>query len=209
MADNKSLEQLRTLIQAMEKAPQPIRSDVFESHDAKPSQTERVPIQQGEDAPPKALREEKKPTAFSKVVALINRRELSSLQLEKKLLEKGYAAQEVHDALQRAEQAGIVDDARFASALVRSRLLQGRGLDGISRELSQHGIDPDSVEGWPDGFTDGLGSEEQRAIEFLNAHPPRAKNLREGAYRKLVSRGFSTSAASSAARRFAEGKQLL
>ena len=40
----------------------------------------------------------------------------------------------------------------------------------------------------------------ERARSYLLAHPVRSKNQRDGAFRKLVARGYSVSVASAAAR---------
>ena len=43
---------------------------------------------------------------------------------------------------------------------------------------------------------------EERAYQFLLKHPPRGKSIRESAFRKLVSKGYSVSAASKSAARY-------
>ena len=75
---------------------------------------------------------------------------------------------------------------------------------GIQRELRSHGIEIDNVPGWPEEFDVDADSELDRALAFLDKRPARSKNLREGAYRKLIGKGFSSSVASSAARIWCE-----
>ena len=54
-------------------------------------------------------------------------------------------------------------------------------------------------------YLDAEGMEKaERAYRFIAAHPTRAKNKRDAAYRKLIQRGFGSDAAASAARRWAE-----
>ena len=96
---------------------------------------------------------------------------------------------------------------RFAEVLVRSRVSQSKGSDGITRELAENGIDATDVEGWPYEFGLSYDEELDRALAYLRRKPPRSKNLREGAYRKLAQRGFPSSIASSAARMYIEEVQ--
>ncbi len=138
-------------------------------------------------------------TAFNKIVALINASEKSSCELRKRLAQAGFDEEETQNALKRAVDCGLVDDMRYASILIRSRLNQGWGLDGIERELERNGINPFDIEGWPEGFPFGHDEQVSRALDMLEKKPPHARNLRDAAYRKLVKRGYSSSIASQAA----------
>lgn len=138
-------------------------------------------------------------SAFNKIVGLINASEKSSCELRKRLLQAGFEEEETNAALTRAINCGLVDDMRYASILIRSRINQGWGLDGIERELLKNGIDPYMVEGWPDDFPLEHDEQVSRALELLERRPPHARNLRDAAYRKLVKRGYSSSIASQAA----------
>lgn len=142
--------------------------------------------------------------AFGKIVALMNVSDRSEKTLRERLARAGYPECEVDEALERAKRCGIVDDLRYADVLIRSRISQGKGSVGIERELRDQGIDPDCVSGWPDDFTVDDESERQRALSFLEAHPSRSKNKREGAYRKLLQKGYSSSIAASVARAWAD-----
>lgn len=144
--------------------------------------------------------------AWRKIERLCAVREQSSVLLAKRLVREGYDEECTARAVQRALDCGLLDDARYAECLVRSRLAAGRGVPGIERELAQAGLSLADVEGWPDEFgveSEGEG-ELERALAFLRRHPPRSKNLREGAFRKLCSKGYSAGVASSAARAWSE-----
>ena len=142
--------------------------------------------------------------AFNKIARLIAISERSSAQLRQRLIRDGFDASDAEEALERAQACGLVDDMRYAEWLVRSRLRQGRGLSGIERELSEAGMALEDLNGWPDEFLYDPESETDRALAFLERHPPKAKDIRGSAYRKLVSKGFSASSASSASRIWCE-----
>ncbi len=83
----------------------------------------------------------------------------------------------------------------------------GRGRQGIEAELSRLGIEPSDVPGWPEEFVGDDDAEISRAIAVLDKKPPRAKSLRDAAYRRLVQKGFSSASSSSAARLWIEGRE--
>ena len=140
--------------------------------------------------------------AFAKIADMLSRSERSTKEVRERLKCKGFGETAIEEALSRACRCGLVDDSRYAEWLVRSRLRQGRGLSGIERELSEIGFTLADVRGWPEEFDYDEDQEVERALGFLAMHPPRSKNAWQGAYRKLMTKGFSSSAASAAARRW-------
>lgn len=142
--------------------------------------------------------------AFSKIVGLINASERSAHEIRKRLKQAGYPVAEIDEALERAIRCGLVDDARYARILIQSRINQGWGRSGIERDLSRNGIDPASIEGWPYEYPISDDEQFEKALELLRRKPPRSKNLRESAYRKLVQKGYPSSIASQVARQWAE-----
>lgn len=141
--------------------------------------------------------------AFRKIVRLCLVREQASEQLRRRLARDGFEPEAVEAALSRALACGLVDDARFADVLVRSRLAQGRGMRGIAAELEGLGIDADGVDALGERDGDDAG-EVERALALLDRKPPRAKNRRDAAYRRLAQKGFSASVSSTAARLWCE-----
>lgn len=146
--------------------------------------------------------------AFKKIVALVNVSDRSEKSVRERLAKAGFSQNDIDEAVERATRCSILDDARFASVLINSRISQGRGSIGIARELSDNGIDPDSVEGWPYDFPFEHDDELNRALDILERKPPRSKNVREGAYRRLVQKGYPSSIAASAARIWSESVNL-
>lgn len=133
--------------------------------------------------------------AFSRLVQLCATRDRSQAELRGRLLEDGYDVGQVEEAVQRAVDCNLVNDARFADAFVRARVSMGKGQLGIERDLAAHDIDPVILDGWPESYA--LGEEDQmlRAATMLNSHPPKAKDTWTAAYRKLISKGYAPSIA--------------
>lgn len=177
-----------------------------------------------------AERTEDETKAFEKVTRLTCARERGSRELVDRLVRDGFSREVAESAVQRALDCGLIDDVRYGSVLVRTRVAQGRGRKGIEDELDRAGIAATDIPGWPDEFfslsgfnpfrvavndEDGFvgcsfgceSSDEQeveRALALLRRKPPRSKNIQASAYRKLVTKGYSTSVASAATRRFME-----
>lgn len=148
---------------------------------------------------------ERREEAFKKVVKLVSARDRCSHELIDRLVRAGFDRCDAVAAVDRALSCGMVDDLRYADVLIRSRVSQGKGRAGIEEELARSGIDACDVPGWPEAYFPAEGpSEEERAFELLCRKPPRSKNVYAAACRKLASRGFSSDAVFSAARRYAE-----
>lgn len=142
--------------------------------------------------------------AFKKILAILNVSDKSEHALRERLSRDGYLPEDIDDAIAKAKEYSFVDDARYADLLIRSRIAQGKGSAGIERELKSHHIDPNAIPGWPYEYDVEHDAEVDRALAFLNRKPPRAKNARDAAYRKLAQRGFPSSVAATAARTWFE-----
>lgn len=142
--------------------------------------------------------------AKKKIERLCAVRERCTSEMAQRLQRDGFPESVSHEAIAWAVRCGFIDDARFAEVFVRSRLAAGKGTAGISRELTSLGIDPQTVELLADYEVLGHDNEVLRALDLLRRKPPRAKNARDAAYRRLIQKGFSSDVASSAAREWVE-----
>lgn len=214
-----SIEELKRRIRQIENSPsadaqQSKGKNGSRSHAKQPNQVSRKRMasmqsdeydslgQNSSKDAPKALTEEQ---AFRKIERLACMREHASKALQTRLEKDGFDSQIAQAAIERALRCGLISDERFADVLVRSRLSQGRGLQGIAAELVTLDIDPYSVTAYL-GATEGQTGPDElaRALAFLDAKPPRGKRLRDSAYRKLMQKGYGTSVSASAARIWSE-----
>lgn len=142
--------------------------------------------------------------AFRKILHWASVRERSSAYVRDRLIRDEYPPDAVEEALDRAMRVHAVDDRRYSDALIRMKLAAGRGLRDAEAEIESLGIEPSSLDAWREHAERGSNVEVDRALALLRRRPPRAKHLREAAFRKLVSQGYSTDVASSAARQWSE-----
>ncbi len=151
--------------------------------------------------------EEEAARAFKKILKLASIKEQATEKLRARLLRDGFPEAAVESALERAVACRIVDDERYAESFVRMRIAQGRGRRGVERELEELAILVPDEEVWNEAL-ERTGSEDEldRALALLERKPPRSKNLREGAYRKLVQKGYSADIAASASRKWVESR---
>ncbi|MGE0554907.1 MAG: regulatory protein RecX [Gemmatimonadales bacterium] len=82
--------------------------------------------------------------AYQTALRLLGRRGYARRDLGRRLLLKGHQPAAIEAALDRAEQAGLLDEERFARHFVQTRSARGRGPARIRRELLQQGV-PDRV----------------------------------------------------------------
>lgn len=145
--------------------------------------------------------------AYQKILRSASVREQSTARMRQKLVRAGFAEEVVEEALARAVHARIIDDARYADMLIRTTLAQGKGLRFALDEIEGLGIDPLTLDSYADYLAQADETEEARAQRVLELHPPRSKNKREGAYRKLMAKGFSSDISSRVARQWAKSAE--
>ena len=139
-------------------------------------------------------------------LAALARREHSRAELVKKLGKKEHGSSMVRPALDRLEEEGLLSDERFAEYHVRSRLRshpQGEAalrlslrMKGVSKDIAKKEIleeRPAILEGL-DGLARKLSSSEGEKIRKKGLSGKDAKfALKAALYRKLLSRGYSSS----------------
>lgn len=142
--------------------------------------------------------------AFSRIVRMVTKRDKCTEEVRRRLFAEGYDGSAIDCAVSRAIACGLLDDIRYADVLIRTRISQGKGRDGIIRELSSCGIDPCDIPDWPDGYFDSSDGDGEflRAVALLERKPSRSKNVQAGSYRKLLQHGYSSAVASRAVRAY-------
>jgi regulatory protein len=123
-------------------------------------------------------------TAWDRALRLLSVRDRSRREIERRLVMAGFPASDVEDTLRRLDSAGLVDDRRFARAVVehqtRNRLA---GRRAVMSALMAKGVDRETAEA-------AAGSDEdegQRALELAERRAARLSGLSpEVALRRLT-----------------------
>ena len=142
--------------------------------------------------------------AYQKILHFLSYRDRSTYELEQKLKEKDFSENAIHEAISKASRLGLVDDDRFARNFVEHAFRAGKGSRRAVNELSRKGFDDAFAQGVVESSTYAEVDEFDRALEELRRHPPRSKNVRDGAFRRLVGKGYPVSVAAQAARCFTD-----
>lgn len=73
------------------------------------------------------------------------KREYTVLDLQKKLLQKGFSSHCVQTTLSLLIQEGVLSDERFCEAYIASRIRKNYGPIRIAAELRQHGVSQEMI----------------------------------------------------------------
>ncbi len=150
-------------------------------------------------------REPKHPkSCHERALGLLAVRARSRRELERRLLQAGFAADEVEHVLERLERVGLVDDESFAKQVVQhgfGNKLAGRR--AVAGKLAAAGVPPEVA---ASAMQAHEGDEETRAQELADARAIRMGSLDPTkAYQRLTSllirRGYEPDLARRAARR--------
>ena len=139
---------------------------------------------------------------------LLGHRARSRHELRRRLLQKGHDDEAVAGALERLAGDGLLDDAEFARSYVADkRGLSGWGSRRIFRGLTELGVARDVIDAalGAAAATEGDDAELERALAVLRRRgAPQAPLVaaRRRAYQALVRRGFNTTVAYAAIRRW-------
>jgi regulatory protein len=83
-------------------------------------------------------------SAYEHALNLLTARQYTARNLRRKLVQKGFAPAEADSAIERLIANGILDDARYAAAFARGKLLgPGASKRRIKQQLYQRGIQGD------------------------------------------------------------------
>jgi len=136
------------------------------------------------DAPP--------PNPRTAALRLLGRRDYTTVELRRKLIERGCDAEAVDAALRGLAADGLLDDRRAAASHVRSGIaVKGRGRRRLKQELQQRGVAAATIS----ELTDSVPAEdEEAAIEriltrkHVPPNPSAADHRR--IFQQLMRRGF-------------------
>lgn len=143
-------------------------------------------------------------TVKERALRLLAVRSRSRHELRGRLLRAGYEADEVDEALNDLESAGLVDDERFARELAEHHRRRGLGRRAGLSALRVKGVDRDLAERTLEEVQPEDDAE--LAFELARARAERLRSLPpEVTYRRLVGflvrRGYEPLVASTSARR--------
>ncbi len=94
--------------------------------------------------------------AYRTLLRALERRAYARGDLSRRLVQKGHPRAAVVAALDRAEAAGLVNDAAYVAHYVETRAARGRGPDRLRRDLLRLGVERSLIdraitEHWPEG----------------------------------------------------------
>lgn len=97
-------------------------------------------------APARGRKPRKPKSAYDRALGLLARREHSKWELRNKLRAKGYARDEIDEAVEKLAEQGYQSDERFAGMLIRTRAAALYGPVRIRMELRQRFIANDLID---------------------------------------------------------------
>ncbi len=141
----------------------------------------------------------KNETPYAAAIRLLSMRAMAAWELREGLLRRGYAPEDAEDAVTRVTEAGFIDEAAYAEALVRRYTQRGYGPRALPARLRQHGLPADVIAAAlqpiePDG--DALDT---LARKFLRGE--NTEKSRQRAAAALARRGFPIHEINAALRR--------
>lgn len=117
-------------------------------------------------------------------VQLLSWREHSYYELQQKLIQRGYAPDEIVEALDALVAKDWLSDARFAESYLRMRAQKGYGPARITAELQQRGITQTLLQNVLHAFEwDWLASAEQALAKKAYMHTNRLQQKKYLSYR--------------------------
>ncbi len=130
--------------------------------------------------------------ALRRALALLGRREHSRAELLGKLVRSGHARAETERVVEDLAEQGLVNDARFAEAFVRSRVERGSGPLRIRRDLEARGVEASMVDRLVEPDDEAWEARARRVREKrFGAALPGERNEAARQARFLLGRGFT------------------
>ena len=131
-------------------------------------------------------------TAFRRALGLLARRDHSRAELLAKLVRAGHGRAEAERVVEDLAGQGLVSDARFAEAFIRSRIERGGGPLRIRRDLEARGVEGSTVERLLDPEDEAWEARARGVREKrFGAAPPGERSEAARQARFLLGRGFT------------------
>ena len=122
---------------------------------------------------------------------LLARREHSRLELERKLLDRGFEVALLAHTLDRLAAEGLLEESRFVASFIHARARKGHGPARIRGELAQRGIDDAQARaGLAAADCDWQALCAEARIKRFGAAPPEDFKARARQAKFLQYRGF-------------------
>jgi regulatory protein len=136
-----------------------------------------------------AIGEAEPELAKERALRMLGYRERSRHELLQGLLDDGFSQSAASAVIDRLAELYLVDDVRFSTMWVRSRVRAGFDRRRIRRELENKGVDPGVI---ADALDEAAPQEDelQRARAALRGKQASDRAGRDKLVRRLVSRGF-------------------
>ena len=128
--------------------------------------------------------------AMRRAIRLLEYRERSVAELQRRLVDDGYPRRVAAAVTGRMAESGLVDDARFTESYVRTKRSASWGRRRIERGLADSGVDPQIATEVLERELPHHG-EVTRALETIGESDTTDRRNRDKVLRKLISRGFS------------------
>ncbi|HXS30324.1 MAG TPA: regulatory protein RecX [Steroidobacteraceae bacterium] len=128
----------------------------------------------------------------SRAIALLGRREYSRGELATTLQRKGFESQAVAEALSELAGEGLLNDERYAEALIRQLASRGQGPARIRQALQAAGLPSEQVAGALESGPDWRVLAAETRQRKFGAGIPRSWPERAKQMRFLQYRGFSS-----------------
>ena len=142
-------------------------------------------------------------SCHERALGLLTARARSRRELERRLLQAGFEADEVTDVLERLERVGLIDDEAFARQVADHAFgVKHSGRRAVVGSLMAAGVAPDIIE----ASVSDAGDEDERADALARSRASRLASVEPvKAFSRLTSllvrRGYSPETARQAARR--------
>ena len=136
---------------------------------------------------------------YAAAVRLLSMRAMSARELRDGLMRRGYAPEDAEEAVQRVLEAGYIDEAAYAEALVRRYTAKGYGVRALPPRLRQHGLPSDVIAAAMADLSTDEDELDALLIRQLRGKNDEASRAKAGA--ALARRGFPIHEINAALRR--------